>query len=64
MDVKDSDYQDFTAFSNAVWLAITSLSTVGFGDFFPVTFMARSVVLTSVIFIGTTVVSLMFEVHI
>ncbi|CAI2369315.1 unnamed protein product [Moneuplotes crassus] len=56
-------YQDFSSFSNSLWFVAVSLSTIGFGDFYPVTILGRTTIMTGVIFIGSSIMSLMSEIQ-
>ena len=49
---------DFSDYGNAMWLMILTMTTVGYGDYYPVTFLGRLIVLV-VCFWGVLVVSLM-----
>lgn len=56
--VYDGDIEDF---ENAVWLTIITMTTVGYGDFFPRTSFGRIIDVILVVW-GTFVVSLMVVV--
>lgn len=52
---------DFEFYSNALWLVVVTMSTVGFGDFVPHTYLGRSVGLLCT-FCGVLTVSIMVVV--
>ena len=52
-----SNYQDYSFLFNGWWLIVVTMTTVGFGDFFAVTYFGRTVSVIAC-FIGTFLVSL------
>lgn len=54
----EPDPQDLQSFGNAVWLTIITMTTVGYGDFYPRTLIGR-IVDTLLVVWGVFVVSLM-----
>ena len=53
----DSAYQDYSLFNNSWWLVVVTMTTVGFGDYFPKTHLGRFVIVIAC-FIGVFIVSL------
>ena len=50
-------YQDYDFFANGMWLSVVTMTTVGFGDFYPMTYFGRvTIILAS--FIGTFIISM------
>lgn len=35
------NYQDYSYITNAIWLCVVTMTTVGFGDFYPRTYFGR-----------------------
>ena len=56
-----TDVNDISSFQNAVWLTIITMTTVGYGDFYPRTIFGRVIDVILVIW-GTFIVSLMVVV--
>jgi UDP-N-acetylmuramyl pentapeptide phosphotransferase/UDP-N-acetylglucosamine-1-phosphate transferase len=56
-----SDGQDLESFSNAIWLTIITMTTVGYGDFYPRTHIGRTITVFLIIW-GIFIVSLMVVV--
>ena len=54
----DAGYQDYNFVSNGWWLIVVTMTTVGFGDFFPKTHLGRGVVVLAC-FYGVFLVSMM-----
>jgi hypothetical protein len=50
--------QDWTYFWNSLWCTIITMTTVGYGDFYPTTYMGRLVGVAACLW-GTFVISLM-----
>lgn len=48
-------------FNNALWLVLMTITTVGYGDYFPHTFIGRIIILIVAIW-GTFIVSMMVVV--
>lgn len=53
----DYDYQDYSLFNNAWWLIVVTMTTVGYGDYFPRTHLGRIVIILAC-FCGVFIVSL------
>ena len=53
------DYQDFNI-SNSMWCTIITMTTVGFGDFFPVTWYGRIVVVV-IVFYGIFIIAVLID---
>ena len=57
-----SDYQDYSLYNNSWWLIMETMTTVGFGDYFPRTHLGRLVIILAcfcgVFIISMTVVTL------
>ncbi|CAI2379405.1 unnamed protein product [Moneuplotes crassus] len=53
----DPSYQDYSLFNNAWWLIVVTMTTVGYGDYYPRTHLGRMVVLIAC-FCGVFMVSL------
>jgi hypothetical protein len=64
-DSDSGDYQDYSLFNNAWWLVVVTMTTVGYGDYFPKTHIGRIVVIlacfTGVFLVSLTVVTLTSE---
>jgi hypothetical protein len=41
MDKSDQNYQDYRSYTNSWWLIVVTMSTVGYGDYFPRTHLGR-----------------------
>ena len=53
----DANYQDYSLFNNAWWLIVVTMTTVGYGDYFPRTHLGRTVVILAC-FCGVFIMSL------
>ncbi|CAI2379628.1 unnamed protein product [Moneuplotes crassus] len=53
----DPSYQDYSLFNNAWWLIVVTMTTVGYGDYYPRTHLGRFVVILSC-FCGVFMVSM------
>jgi len=51
------EYQDYSLFNNAWWLIVVTMTTVGYGDYFPRTHLGRIVIIIAC-FCGVFIVSL------
>ena len=58
MSINDPNYQDYGFITNTSWLIIVTITTVGFGDFFPKTHLGRMVTILAS-FYGVFLISLM-----
>lgn len=56
-EITSDPSHDLSSFSNSCWLVVLTMTTVGYGDFFPVTMFGR-IVMTICCLWGITVVSL------
>lgn len=61
MDIQNENYQNFN-FYNSMWCVVISMTTVGFGDFYPVTIYGRLIIMIAVFF-GVLVLALLLEVN-
>jgi voltage-gated potassium channel len=50
MEITDSEFQDYGIIWNGQWLTVVSMSTVGFGDFYPVTALGRITIIVAIYF--------------
>jgi len=57
IDSSSDNYQDYTYMWNGWWIVVVSMTTVGFGDYYPVTYFGR-VTIVFACFVGTFIVSL------
>ena len=55
--ISEASGQDFSKFNNAMWNMVITLTSVGYGDFYPKTFWGR-IVGTSICFWGVIITSL------
>ena len=55
MDIESRE--DFAGFANGIWLIFIALTTVGYGDLYPVTHFGRLIVIIGV-FVGTFIISI------
>ena len=53
----DPSYQDYKFYSNSLWLVTVTMTTVGYGDFFPRTHLGRATIIVAC-FLGVFIVSL------
>jgi hypothetical protein len=63
MEITDSEFQDYGIIWNGQWLTVVSMSTVGFGDFYPVTALGRITIIVA-IFFGAWIFALLQDLKI
>ena len=54
----DADNMDYTVIQNCIWNVVVTMTTVGYGDYYPKTNLGRFIMIASVL-TGTTLVSFM-----
>lgn len=53
----DPNYQDYSLYNNSWWAVVVTMTTIGYGDYFPVTHLGRIVIVIAC-FSGVFIVSL------